>query len=72
MIGMVGVVPDYRGKGMSQHILQAGMKYLRSAGMPEICLEVDENNEPAVRLYTSTGFKTTGVRYWFERVLPGT
>ena len=72
MIGMVGVVPDYRGKRMSRHILQAGMKYLRSAGMPEICLEVDGNNEAAVRLYTSTGFKTTGERHWFERVLPGT
>lgn len=72
MIGMIGVVPDYRGKGVSQHILHAGMKYLRSAGMPEICLEVDGNNDPAVRLYQSTGFKTMGERHWFERLLPGT
>ena len=71
MIGMIGVVPDYRGKGVSRHILQAGMKYLRSIGMTEICLEVDGNNDPAVRLYKSTGFKTMGERYWFERVLPG-
>ena len=72
MIGMVGVMPDYRGKGMSRHILQAGMKYLRSAGMREICLEVDEGNNPAVRLYKSIGFKTIGERHWFERLLPGT
>ena len=72
MIGMIGVVPSYRGKGVSRHILQAGMKYLRSAGMPEICLEVDGSNDPAVRLYKSTGFKTMGERHWFERVLPGT
>ena len=72
MIGMIGVVPGYRGRGVSQHILHAGMKYLRSAGMLEICLDVDGNNDPAVRLYKSTGFKTLGERHWFERVLPGT
>ena len=72
MIGMIGVVPGYRGKGVSRHILQAGMKYLRSAGMPEICLEVDGSNDPAVRLYKSTGFETMGERHWFERLLPGT
>jgi mycothiol synthase len=72
MIGMIGVVPGYRGKGVSRHILHAGMKYLRSAGLAEIGLEVDGNNDPAVRLYTSTGFKVTGERHWFERDLPGT
>lgn len=72
MIGMIEVVPDYRDKGASQYVLLAGMEYLRIAGMPEICLEVDRNNYPAVRLYTSTGFKILGERHWFERVLPGT
>jgi mycothiol synthase len=72
MIGMIGVVPQFRGKGVSRHILQAGMKHLRSVGLAEIGLEVDGNNDPAVRLYNSTGFKTLGERHWFERVLPGT
>ena len=72
VIGMIGVVPDYRGKGLSRHILQAGMKHLRSIGLAEIGLEVDGNNAPAVGLYESAGFKTVGERHWFERVLPGT
>ena len=72
MIGMIGVVPQYRGKGMSRHILHAGMNHLREAGLDEIGLEVDGGNDPAVRLYMSTGFKKTGERHWFERVLPGT
>lgn len=72
MIGMIGVVPEFRGRGVSRHILQAGMKHLRSVGLAEIGLEVDGNNDPAVRLYTSTGFKTMGERHWFERVFPGT
>ncbi|MCH7737364.1 MAG: GNAT family N-acetyltransferase [Chloroflexi bacterium] len=72
MIGMIGVVPEYRGKGVSRHILQAGMKHLRSIGQAEIGLEVDGDNGPAVGLYRSIGFKTMGERHWFERVLPGT
>ena len=72
MIGMIGVVPKFRGKGVSRHILQAGMQHLRSVGLAEIGLEVDGNNDPAVRLYNSTGFTTLGERHWFERVLPGT
>ena len=72
VIGMIGVVPDYRGKGLSRHILQAGMKHLRSIGLAEIGLDVDGNNAPAVGLYESAGFKTMGERHWFERVLPGT
>ena len=72
VIGMIAVVPDYRGKGVSRHILQAGMKHLRSIGLAEIGLDVDGNNASAVGLYESTGFKTMGERHWFERVLPGT
>ena len=71
MIGMIGVVPQYRGKGVSRHVLHAGMKQMRSVGLAEIGLEVDANNDPAVRLYTSTGFKKMGERHWFERVFPG-
>lgn len=72
VIGMIAVVPDYRGKGVSRHILQAEIKHLRSIGLAEIGLDVDGNNAPAVGLYKSTGFKTMGERHWFERVLPGT
>jgi len=72
VIGMIAVVPDYRGKGVIRHILQSGMKHLRSIGLAEIDLGVDGNNASAVGLYESTDFKTMGERHWFERVLPGT
>ena len=72
VIGMIGVIPDYREKGVSRHILQADMKHLRSFGLAEIGLDVDGNNALAVGLYESTGFKTMGERHWFERALPGT
>ena len=69
IIGMIGVVPDYRGRGVSRTILLAGMKYLRALGVADIGLEVDGSNTPAIRLYTSVGFQKAGERHWFERGL---
>ena len=71
IIGMIGVDPDFQGQGVSRHVLHAGMKHLHSIGIKKIGLEVDGNNDPAIHLYTSTGFKKIGERHWFERELPG-
>ena len=67
MIGMIGVVPDYRGKGISSSILVAGMKSLQSQNVADIGLQVDNSNTPGVRLYTSIGFQKVGELYWLER-----
>ena len=72
IIGMIGVVPEYRGRGVSRSILHAGMAYLKTQGVVDIGLEVDGNNTPAVGLYTSTGFEKRAERYWFELKSPGT
>ena len=70
VIGMIGVVPDYRGQGISHSILLAGMEYLRTLDVADIGLQVDGSNAPAVRLYTSVGFAKVGELHWFERSLP--
>ena len=67
IIGMIGVVPGYRGQGVSRAILLAGMEYLRSIGVANIALEVDGSNTPAIRLYASVGFEKKGESHWFER-----
>ena len=69
IIGMIGVSPSYRGRGISHGILLAGMEYLRSLDVADIRLEVDGSNTPAVRLYTSVGFEKVGELHWFERGL---
>lgn len=68
-IGMIGIAPAYRGRGVSRPILYAGMAYLRTLGVDGIGLEVDGSNAPAVGLYTSTGFQITGELHWFELLL---
>ncbi|MCH7712181.1 MAG: GNAT family N-acetyltransferase [Chloroflexi bacterium] len=69
IIGMIGVVPEFRGRGVSKSILMAGMDYLQSAGATNIGLEVDSSNTPAIRLYDSVGFEKTSELHWFELVL---
>lgn len=66
VIGMIGVVPEFRGRGVSKSILMAGMDYLQSQGVRDIGLEVDSSNTPAIRLYASVGFEKTSELHWFE------
>ncbi len=66
VIGMIGLSPHYRRQGIAGVILMAGMKYLQSLGAADIRLEVDENNTPAVRLYTWAGFEKASELHWFE------
>ena len=66
VIGMIGVSPDYRGRGISSVILLAGMEYLRFLDVADIRLQVDSSNTPAVRLYTSVGFEKARELHWFE------
>lgn len=65
VIGMIGVSPAYRGRGLSKPLLLEGMQYLKSTGVEDIGLHVDGNNGPAIRLYTSVGFEKVGELNWF-------
>jgi mycothiol synthase len=65
-IGMTGVHPDYRGKGLGRAIVSAGIEYLESKGAKKVELEVDHSNKPARELYLSLGFDLLGENVWYE------
>ena len=65
-IEMVGVAPDYRGRRLGRPTALAGMYRLRARGAGCIRLNVDGQNVPAIKMYTSLGFKKAHELHWFE------
>jgi mycothiol synthase len=57
---VVGVDPAERGTGLGRALTLMGLRYLRSRGLTQVMLYVDESNTPAIRLYESLGFAHWG------------
>jgi mycothiol synthase len=68
-IYMLGVDPDYRGRGLGRQLLLMGLSYLKSKALRVVELTVDHENEPARALYKSVGFKLWTSSLWYEKKL---
>jgi mycothiol synthase len=53
---VVGVDPDAHGGGLGTALTLAGLRYLKARGLHQVMLYVDEDNEPAIRVYQNLGF----------------
>lgn len=53
---VVGVDPDYAGRGIGRAVSIAAMNYLLTKGIKEAMLYVDAENEKGLKLYESLGF----------------
>jgi ribosomal protein S18 acetylase RimI-like enzyme len=64
-LGFMFVLPEYRGQGLNQQLIEALMTWVRSKGMTEVRLQVYTENNAAVRAYEKVGFKQilTEMRY---------
>ncbi|HEY1115773.1 MAG TPA: GNAT family N-acetyltransferase [Chitinophagaceae bacterium] len=54
-----GVVPAYRGQGLTRQLYGAIVPLLKAEGMVQHQLEVIEQNAPAIRVYEKVGFTRT-------------
>ncbi len=64
----VAVAPSRRGRGLSRRLLDLNLRRLAGLGAGAVFLEVDEDNQPARRLYARAGFREVGRR---EGYYPG-
>ena len=66
---MLGVDPEYRGKGIGGELMQTGLAYLKSRGLKIARLTVDSENIAANALYHSVGFRESDTSLWYEKAL---
>jgi len=68
-IHMLGVDPNYQGRGIGRFMLLKGLNYLKAQGVRTVELTADSQNKAALSLYHSLGFRKAGVSLWFEKKL---
>jgi len=56
-IGTVGVLPEYRGRGIARALVQQTLAYLAGLGLHSATLFVEDHNTPARRLYDKLGLR---------------
>lgn len=59
---MVAVAASERGRGLAGRLLARHLGRLAARGVRKVFLEVDEGNDPALKLYRRTGFEQVGKR----------
>ena len=68
-ISMTGVAPNYRGTGLGMTTILCGMQYLKSKGVSKINLQVDSQNNHAIKIYSKLGFEKIAETTWYEKSL---
>ncbi len=56
-VKLIGVLPEWRGRGLGRALLRWGVRHLQGRGVPTIALAVSAANEHALRMYEAHGFR---------------
>jgi len=67
----IAVAASHRGLGLSRELLLTHLGHLAGHGVRTVFLEVEENNQPARRLYQRAGFTVAGRRERYYRQTSG-
>jgi [ribosomal protein S18]-alanine N-acetyltransferase len=67
----IAVADSHRGRGLSRNLLLTHLGHLAGRGVRTVFLEVEENNQPARRLYQRAGFGIAGRRERYYREAGG-
>ncbi len=65
-IGLISVSTAYRRRGIGRKLLDAAAQYALSSGASSLSVITQRNNEAALRLYQSMGFRTEQTAHWYH------
>jgi mycothiol synthase len=66
-IGVIGTRPTHQGCGLGRALLLTGMHWLKERGATGVFLETEQAETPALRLFTSVGFRRVSAWQWMTR-----
>lgn len=58
-LAKMGVDPEFRGRGIANHLMKACVDFAKEFGIPKIFLESSRKLSPAIALYRKFGFEET-------------
>ncbi len=62
----LGILPEFRGRGLGRKLLMESIRQLYEMNASRIMLQVESNNSNALNLYKSCGFKETSVMDYYK------
>lgn len=63
------ILPEYRGRGYGRELLSWALRTFKSENAKGVCLEVAVQNENALTLYKTCGFRVVSVYNYFKILL---
>ncbi|HKP51489.1 MAG TPA: GNAT family N-acetyltransferase [Chloroflexia bacterium] len=70
-IGTVGVLPEYRGRGIAEALMRQTLLFIASQGMDSATLFVEDSNKPARALYEKMGwYPVHRTDHYWKTLLP--
>jgi dTDP-4-amino-4,6-dideoxy-D-galactose acyltransferase len=69
-IGLVGVHPESRSKGMGEKLINESLCWFTGQGLRRVRVVTQGRNCKAQRLYQKNGFLTDSVQLWYHRWFP--
>lgn len=60
LVANVAVHPDYRRRGIAAEMMKAVIQYIKDREGKQVVLQVEHNNESAIKLYKKLNFKAMG------------
>lgn len=61
-LGFMYVIPDYRGKGLNQKVVEYLIDWSKERGITDFYLDVYVGNEPAIKAYEKLGFEALSIQ----------
>jgi dTDP-4-amino-4,6-dideoxy-D-galactose acyltransferase len=69
-IGLTGVSPEVRGRGIGKNLVLAATDWFRTQGAREVTVVTQGKNRAAQRLYQQCGFLNRDLRLWYHKWYP--